>query len=79
MLELKEATGIDGELAAICAKNPQILVFKCRQRLHREAREQIFATLRQIVAGTSLEGVKVLVLDQDMDLQIIDDVSESAQ
>ena len=71
-----EAIGVEGEVAAICAKNPQMVVFRYPRILCNEQRDSIRESWKRIAQGTSLEHVNVLILDNGMDMAIVEHVED---
>lgn len=73
-IELKKALGLDGEIAVIAAKDPQLVVFTTPRRVSCETYEKMIQTWTLLTMGTPLEDVKALILSDGMEMSIVDQV-----
>lgn len=74
-LELTLPEGVEGSLAMVAAKNPQMFVITVQGNLSPLAILNVRENWKILVMGTPLEHVPVAILPNGTSLQIVDQVS----
>lgn len=73
-LAVLSAVGIDGEIATVSAKNPQMFVIRVRGVLPSEAARRLRDQWKLITRGTSMEKIPAIVLEEGASIEVIDKV-----